>query len=328
MIEYLFDEIEFCECIGTFEDEYVYDIEMADDSHTFIANDILVHNTDSLYISYKPLLDTIEGVENMSMEEKRDIVLDINLNFLDQHNFDYIADYFASRHAKSVHKFELETVALRGAWLNVKKRYAQVLLWKDGKFYPKDDLPMKIKGLEIVQSSTPKKAREVLLGMMRYILEEQDRSFFIHKINQRMMQYRKEFMEAPFEDICGNLKVNNYHQYVLDDKGMWPKVALKCPANVRALAQYNCFRHTFGNGDNNEIYGGKLKWYFFKRPEMKDFGRIAFQAQNLPKWLPGAAPIAKDKQFSEIVLTPMNRVLLAMGMPELKPDGSLQMALF
>lgn len=285
-------------------------------------------DTDSIYSEYGTLLKTIKGTDKMSVDDKLNLILKLNLEWLDDHNCKYIADYFSSRHAKSVHKFELETIALRGAWLNVKKRYAQVLLWKDGKFYPKDDLPMKIKGLEIVQSSTPKKAREILLGMMRYILEEQDRSFFIHKINQRMMQYRKEFMEAPFEDICGNLKVNNYHQYILNDTEMWPKVALKCPANVRALAQYNCFRNTFGNGDNNAIYGGKLKWYFFKRPEMKDFGRIAFQAQNLPKWLPGAAPIAKDKQFSEIVLTPMNRVLLAMGMPELKPDGSLQMALF
>ena len=32
---YEFEEIEFCECVGNYNDEYVYDIEMEDDTHTF-----------------------------------------------------------------------------------------------------------------------------------------------------------------------------------------------------------------------------------------------------------------------------------------------------
>lgn len=54
-IEYKFDEIESCELIGEFNDEYVYDVEVDDDTHTFIANDILVHN--SLFVSFKPAID-------------------------------------------------------------------------------------------------------------------------------------------------------------------------------------------------------------------------------------------------------------------------------
>ena len=50
-------EIESVEEIGSFEDEYVYDLEMEDESHTFIANDILVHNTDSIFVSFKPCMD-------------------------------------------------------------------------------------------------------------------------------------------------------------------------------------------------------------------------------------------------------------------------------
>ena len=50
-------KIESVEEIGSFEDEYVYDLEMEDESHTFIANDILVHNTDSIFVSFKPCMD-------------------------------------------------------------------------------------------------------------------------------------------------------------------------------------------------------------------------------------------------------------------------------
>ena len=78
-MEYFLDDIETCECIGMFEDEYVYDIEVGDDTHTFIGNDILVHN--SLYISYENLLKTIKGVENMSIEQKRDIIVNFNTGF-------------------------------------------------------------------------------------------------------------------------------------------------------------------------------------------------------------------------------------------------------
>jgi len=55
MIRYSIDEIESIECIGEFEDEYVYDIEMDDTTdHTFFANDILIHN--SVYITIDPIL--------------------------------------------------------------------------------------------------------------------------------------------------------------------------------------------------------------------------------------------------------------------------------
>jgi hypothetical protein len=54
-IEYIFDDIESCEMIGEFNGEYVYDIEVDDDNHTFIANDILVHN--SLFVSFKPAME-------------------------------------------------------------------------------------------------------------------------------------------------------------------------------------------------------------------------------------------------------------------------------
>lgn len=45
-----------CEQIGYFDDEYVYDIEMSDDTHTFVANNILVHN--SIYSSYTDIINS------------------------------------------------------------------------------------------------------------------------------------------------------------------------------------------------------------------------------------------------------------------------------
>jgi intein/homing endonuclease len=49
-LKYEFEDIEFVEQLEDFDNEYVYDIEVDDNSHTFIANDILIHN--SVYFTY------------------------------------------------------------------------------------------------------------------------------------------------------------------------------------------------------------------------------------------------------------------------------------
>ena len=87
--------------------------------------DLVYGDTDSLYMSYDGLLNTIEGVETMTLEEKRDIIARINQEFLDKFNEKLMDDYYASRHVESCHKFELETIAKAGIWLDVKKRYAR-----------------------------------------------------------------------------------------------------------------------------------------------------------------------------------------------------------
>ena len=211
-MEYILDEIESCECIGLFNEEIVYDIEMADESHTFIANDILVHNTDSLYLSYKDLIDTIEGSEKLALEDKLKIILKINTEFLDKHNKEHLHEYFLSRNVRpntaDLEDFELETVNKRGVWLHeTKKRYGQILLWKEGKFYDIDDLPIKVKGLEVIKSSYPTVARNQLKQMLRFLLEY-DGKYLTQELNIMSQKFLKEFQASDIDLISGNLRVN------------------------------------------------------------------------------------------------------------------------
>ena len=60
--DFILGNIEECVMVEDFFEEYVYDIEMNDDTHTFIANDILVHN--SLFVCYKPALKKFNITEN------------------------------------------------------------------------------------------------------------------------------------------------------------------------------------------------------------------------------------------------------------------------
>lgn len=329
--EYIFDEIEICECVGMFEDEYVYDIEMEDETHTFIANDILVHN--SLYISYDNFIKSIDGYEKMSIAEKAKVVVEFNTKFLDAHNREYMDEHYKKRFADSVQNFELETLALSGVWLDVKKRYAQVLLWKDGKFYDtNEELPIKAKGLELIKASYPKQAREGLKRLVRYLLEDSDDvEYLLHRLNIKMQEEKTAFYNADIDDICGSIKVSNYNKYILcDNDPLQLQVAAKCPFSVRALGNYNRLRQLHKlSGD--PIYGGKLKWFVyypagsFKKNQIEYF---AYPAKQYPKWADVYAPIAKKEMFQKLTLDPFNRIIEAVGIGTLSIDGSVQLSFF
>ena len=326
-MKYLYDDIESIELVDDFQDEYVYDIEVCDDTHTFIGNDILVHN--SLYMSYEGLLNTIEGVEDMSIEEKTELIVRINTEFLDKHNQEFIKEYYNTRHGKSIHEFELETVALSGVWLDVKKRYAQILLWKDGKYYDMDSLPLKVKGLEMIKASYPKQAREGLKRIVRYFLELQDKEYLIQKLNIKIQEEKQLWMEAEIEDICENKSVQGYAKYIIKDDGNRGLiVAPKCPYNVRALGNYNYLRQLH-NLPGDPLYGGKVKIYQIKATGKTCTDQFfAFQSKNYPSWATQYAPIDKLRQFEKYFLDPFNRILEAIGLQTLTSDGNIQLSLF
>lgn len=313
--------------------DYVYDIcvDTEDEyQHVFFANGILVHNTDSLYLSYEGILNTIEGIEDWTIEQKTKFIVDFNKEFLDEHNRVFMEEYYKSRHADSIQNFELETVSLSGVWLDVKKRYAQILLWKDGKTFDLDNLPLKAKGLEIVKSSYPKQARESLTRLVRVLLEDQGGDMLLQRLNVEMQKEKIKFYNAPLEEICGAVSVQNYTKYILDDTDpISLKVAPKCPSNVRALGTYNRLRNVH-KLPGDPIYGGKVKWYKFlpvgatKKTPPEFF---AFVAGDYPEWADKYAPINKDLMFQQFVLDPFNRILSAMQLGELRIDGSIQCSL-
>lgn len=306
-----------------------WNISLKEDWYKYLNNNHLVKysDTDSLYIEYNSLLRTIDGFEKMSYKEKLDILLKINLEFLNQHNFDYIKEYYDKRFAKSVHNFELETVAKSGVWLDVKKKYAQILLWKDGKFFDEDNLPVKAKGLEVIKSAVPKIARKSLKELIVMLLESPN-EYLIQKLNIKMQEEKVKFYNANLEDICGSINVSNYKKYIADDTGEVLKVELKCPSSVRSLGNYNQIRN-YNNLPGEPIYGGKVKWYKYKVPgsyNKTDF--FAFQSMNYPEWANKYAPICRRSMFQQFVVDPFNRIITSIGLPKLEVDGNIQNSLF
>ena len=145
-----------------------------------------------------------------------------------------------------------------------------------------------------------------------------------------MQQQKVVFYKADIEDICGNMRVNGYTKYILDDKnpnGL--KVAPKCPGNVKAAGNYNRLRNIY-NLPGDPIYSGKLKWYKYYpvgRVKVKEPETFAFVAGSYPKWADQYAPISRDAMFQQMVLDPFNRMLEAIGIGTLNLDGSIELKL-
>ena len=297
---------------------------------------IIYGDTDSLYISYENLVKTIDGHENMTPAEKGRIIVEFNTKYLDAHNREVMNEHYKSRFVESVQNFELETLALSGVWLDVKKRYAQVLLWKDGKTYdPSKELPMKAKGLELIKASYPKQAREGLQRLVRYLLEDtDDNGFLLHRLNAKMQYEKQLYYNANIDDICASMKINNYNTYILSDTHpLSLQVAAKCPANVRAAGNYNRLRQIH-RLDGDPIYSGKVKYYVYYPNgvggtyKKKDVDYFAYQATKYPKWADKYAPIAKGEMFQKFMLDPFNRIIESIGLGTLNIDGSVCMTLF
>lgn len=326
------DKVSEVKLLGEFDD-YVYDISIRTDNrdeHVFFADGILAKNTDSLYISYDNLLQTIEGIENWDDKKKAEFIATLNTGFLNDYNTEVMKEHYASRHCKSMEQlFELETINLSGIWLNVKKRYAQVLLWKDGKYFDLDDLPMKVKGLEIIKSSYPKIARSSLKTLTRTLLEN-DGPMLIHKLNQEMQRAVCAFNAAPLEEICPTSSVNNYDKYVINDEGPDSLILQKgTPFVVRAVALYNSYIKKYGYKDNLS-YGGKHRWYVIKELKKKKDpdNYFAFEPGMYPDWAEERCPVDRKAMFERTILEPFNRILEPIGMPTLRYDGSIQASLF
>lgn len=110
---YKLERIKSIECIGEFEDEYVYDIEMDDESHTFIANDILVHN--SVYSQLEEVISTTDwgiGDDNPNWKitikrkgEKNPYIT----NFCGKQSREYVEEYFNVR-GDDVESYKIELV--------------------------------------------------------------------------------------------------------------------------------------------------------------------------------------------------------------------------
>jgi DNA polymerase elongation subunit (family B) len=318
-------KITYCKNIGSFNNEYVYDIEMLNNK-TFYANNILLHNTDSVYFSVEDVFDELFSrklVPQKYIDDPRQLALDIVSWRLDNY-IDQAYDKFAKRfNTKNGQKFELEVILFNAIFL-AKKKYVGDIAWKEGDGNVDQGKKLKITGIEIVQSSTPKFCREKLQYLIKYIFANVD-NFSIAAFITELNKIKNEFKKQDIELISYSKGITDYNKSVLEDKYEL-KLEKGCPMHVRAAAYHNykLFNSTeYKNKYKHIKSSDKVKLYYSKDPECNVF---AFLAGNFPYEL--APEIDIDMQFEKSIIDPINRLLVPLGYSEVRPNLVTSRALF
>lgn len=321
-IQYQFEEIESVEIIGDFEDEYGYDIEVIpvsdseEDQHTFIANDILVHN--SGYVAFdKPF----SIIENLSDFDPRQLVFDVVENRIQSYLNKVFEVYAEDHNTENYQDFEMESLSKSAIWIAA-KNYMLNVSWEDGVSH-EDLTAVVVKGWDTVKSSTPAFCRKHLTELLKFIISGNKS---IDDIQNKAKEIKKQFKLARIEDISKNVKVNNYEKYIINDTtGI--EYASGAPFNIKASCYHN---HLVAKSKSTDKYnmiasGDKVKLYQVKNP-VNGCDNFAY----LPGYHPYeiAPSIDYDAQFSKTFLDPLNRALKAIGVKELNSNLIFAKSLF
>lgn len=243
-----------------------------------------------------------------------------------------IADYFKSRleyHAakygvENVEDFELEKIS--ESIINLeKKKYIQHITWEDGIDYERFSY-YQPKGVDLVRSSTPLFARDKEMGIYRivkYLFKHPD-DFNIRELIGIVKEMRREFEMADINDISGQSSCSNYKDKVIDDKDKLEFVSGAHFA-VKASAYHNYLLNKHKDLQTKYAFlksGDKIKYYYAKG----DIEVFAFKRGEFP--VEFAPEVDYDEHFDKMILSPVNRIIKKLGLPEINKRLSVIMDIF
>jgi len=270
-----------------------------------ISKTLVIYNdTDSVYLTFKPVLDSCDW--KSQYDNETDFILAMRNTFLNDFIGDKFQEYAQKFNTGDLQKLEMETISRSGLMM-AKKKYILDIAWKDPgvNFGPQEKL--KPVGVELVQASTPKFAREAQKELL-LILFKEGRNLKYQDVVARMREYKKEFKLQHPDDISLTKGIGDYEKYVLEDKHEL-RLASKCPINVRSAGIYN---HNLLNSKFKTKYSllktsDKVKYYYAKGKH-DVFG---FVPGNYP--VEFAYEMDYDRQFEKVLVEPFNRYIESLG---------------
>lgn len=281
------------------QDEDVYDISMNSKNHYFFANNILVHNTDSVYFSVQKYLNEQNDDTKLSKEDVIDLYNVIGENVGDTFPDFMNRTFNTGLENGAIIAAGLEMIGTRGLFLK-KKRYGILKYWEDGFRLDTGGKPGKLKamGMEIKRSDTPKYIQDHLSEVFTDLLcgaSEKD-------LRTKIIDFKKYFKDLdPW--IKGSPKtVKN-----LTNKTKEFRKTGKCSVgHVLASINWNDMREEHNDRESPEITDGSKIIVCKLRPSLQYPGveTIAYPSEakdSLPKWFKELS--FDEKIMEETVLT-------------------------
>jgi DNA polymerase elongation subunit (family B) len=195
---------------------------------------------------------------------------------------------------------ETECVA-DSCFFTAKKRYVMNKVWDEGTYHLENP-KLKIRGIEIVRTSTPQWCRDRLKKAVNLIFETESNEDLIKYIKQ----CKSEFKELPFEQQAFPRGVN-FSNYQLGGKAV--------PIQVRAALLYN---HFLKKMELDKIHppisnGSKMKYCYIIEPNHFRSDIIGCHETRMPDELKSMFVIDVDKQFGKAFIAPLEKMFTAIG---------------
>lgn len=289
-----------CEDLGIIEN-YVYDIEV-EDNHNFFANNICVHN--SVYINLNKL------VEKMFPGDQTDIHKIVN--FLDRFINEKIEKAIEQslenfkqtlNHKQNLISFKREAIADKAVFKS-KKRYFMNVWDNEGVRYSTPEL--KIMGIEIVRSSTPRFCKNKLKEALKIIIDKDNSD-----LKKFIRQCKREFKQSPLVDIAFPRGVSDVEKFVTKDNIGYIKGT---PMHVKASLAYNNMLKECKIKHLPKISNGsKIKYIYIREPNHIRSNVIGFSGDDIPLEFDLHKYIDYNTQFNKAFIEPLKAITDIIG---------------
>lgn len=276
-----------------------------------VLDDVVIYgDTDSTYCSFEEVIKGTDWDEDEGVSFLLGLY-NARLEGYINKCFEKYADKF---NTDNIQKLELEKIS-HSAILLAKKKYVLDLAWKDPGISYEEQTKISSKGVEIVQSSTPKFARENLNNLLKILFKEKSQLNLKEFVGE-LRKLKQKFLISEIEDISQSRRISDYEKYVAGDT---TKLVINsgCPIHTRGASIYN-----FELNNNSDM---KKKYHLIKSNDKVRFyyAKAHKAAKNVFSYQPGnyphefAPPVDYDMQFSKTIIEPINRFVIAMGFPRI-----------
>jgi DNA polymerase elongation subunit (family B) len=214
-------------------------------------------DTDSTFCSSLPLIEKrypgFDETDEQFMIEKTNAVA----SEIQSHVNEMYDQYAIVFHNTATHRWQIkqEYVAKSGLWI-AKKRYAQWVIFKEGK--PTDK--MDIKGLDVVRSSFPTDFKKIMTDALWMILREQGKQ----ATSDVILNFRKDIHNSDILNVMKNTGVKEISKYI-KQREPFSGYPIGTPAHVKSAINFNDMLTKIAKTDATDITNGeKIKWAYLK----------------------------------------------------------------
>ena len=272
---------------------------------------IVAMDTDSIYIELDDFVKLKEA------QAGRVLTRDETIEFLDETADGVIAPVIEKAYkqlADSMNAYsnsmemKREVIATSAIW-SAKKKYALNVIDDEGVRYAEPKI--KVVGLEVVRSSTPKICRDAIKKALKILLNEDDNDILLKHITE----YEKEFQKMSFEDISFPRGINKLSSYrdiktvrllgKTDNSGGEGYIK-GTPMHIKAAIIYNA--HT-GKNFRKIKEGDKIRFAHMKKPNPWGDSVLAIpDSGEYPSEWDLDKFIDYKEQFNKAFLQPLHRL--------------------